>query len=89
MKLIEIYSTPTCHYCHLAKDFFREYGLPFTEYNVAADPAKRAEMVELTGQLGVPVIIFDKTDAFVGFNKKLVADKLGIDLSADKPTMAA
>ncbi len=55
-KTVSIYSTPTCHFCHMAKDFFNEKGITFTDYNVAEDADKRNEMVDKTGQLGVPVI---------------------------------
>lgn len=55
-KNVFIYSTPTCHFCHVAKDFFTEKGVAFTEYNVAEDMERRTEMVNKTGQLGVPVI---------------------------------
>ena len=48
MKDIIIYSTPTCHFCQLAKQFFAANGISYTEYNVAADTDKRKEMVELT-----------------------------------------
>ena len=43
MKKVEIYSTPTCHYCHMAKDFFDENKVAYTEYNVASDLEKRKE----------------------------------------------
>ncbi len=56
MKNITIYSTPTCHYCKLAKEYMTANNIPFTEHNVAADLAKRQEMVDKSGQLGVPVI---------------------------------
>ncbi|MCR4274892.1 MAG: glutaredoxin family protein [Candidatus Campbellbacteria bacterium] len=55
-KTVSIYSTPTCHFCHMAKEFFGEKGILFTDYNVAEDAQKRSEMVTKTGQLGVPVI---------------------------------
>ena len=76
-KKVEIYSTPTCHYCHMAKDFFSENGIAYTEYNVASDIAKRKEMVNLTNQMGVPVIVIDG-DWIVGFNKTTIAKKLGL-----------
>ncbi len=56
MKNVTIYSTPTCTYCTLAKNFFKKNGVEFTEHNVATDLAKRKEMIEKTGQMGVPVI---------------------------------
>lgn len=76
-KEVTIYSTPSCHFCHAAKDFFTEHNIQFTDINVAADIAKRQEMVEMTGQLGVPVIrIAD--DVVVGFNQGKIAELLGI-----------
>lgn len=62
----------------MAKDFFAEKNIPFTEYNVAVDMEKRKEMVDLTGQLGVPVIRIGD-DMMVGFNKATVAGLLGIE----------
>jgi len=56
MKNVIIYSTPTCHFCHMAKDFFKENDIEFTDYDVSVDTLKRQEMVEKTGQMGVPVI---------------------------------
>jgi glutaredoxin-like YruB-family protein len=76
-KNVTIYTTPTCHFCKMAKDFFTEKGVQFTAYDVAADAAKRAEMIELTGQLGVPVIVIND-DIMVGFDREKLAAKLGI-----------
>jgi glutaredoxin 3 len=76
-KHVEIYSTPSCHFCHMAKDFFKANNVPFTDYDVASDPAKRAELVDKSGQLGVPVIIIGN-DLIVGFNKPKIAELLGI-----------
>lgn len=71
-KKITIYSTPTCHYCNLAKDFFKSKGLKYEEINVATDLAKRKEMVEKSGQMGVPVIDIGG-ELVVGFNEEVVA----------------
>ena len=76
-KNVTIYSTPTCHFCHMAKEFFAEKNITYTAYDVAADADKRAEMMKLTGQMGVPVIVIDG-DWAVGFNKTEVARKLGL-----------
>ncbi|KKP86975.1 MAG: Glutaredoxin-like protein, YruB-family [Parcubacteria group bacterium GW2011_GWC1_35_8] len=77
MKNVTIYSTPTCHFCHMAKDFFKEKGVAFTEYNVASDLEKRKEMVAKSGQMGVPVIVIG--DEFVvGFNKPKIVQLLGL-----------
>lgn len=76
-KVIEIYSTPTCHFCHMAKDWLASKNIPYTDYNVATDLEKRKEMVEITGQLGVPVIKIGN-DVMVGFNQEHMAKLLGI-----------
>ncbi|MFH1608579.1 MAG: glutaredoxin family protein [Patescibacteria group bacterium] len=77
MKKVEIYSTESCHYCHMAKDFFDENKIAYTEYDVASDLEKRKEMVKLTNQMGVPVIVIDGNWA-VGFNKTEIAKELGL-----------
>jgi glutaredoxin 3 len=77
MKKVTIYSTPSCHFCHMAKEFFKEKGVEYEEIDVAADQEKRAEMIDLTGQMGVPVIrIAD--DVIIGFNKPKIAQLLGV-----------
>jgi glutaredoxin 3 len=55
-KQVTIYSTPTCHFCHAAKEFFDANHVAFTDYNVASDLTKRQEMIQKSGQMGVPVI---------------------------------
>jgi len=77
MKNVIIYSTPTCHYCNLAKDFFKEKNIAFTEHNVLTDLEKRQEMVDKSGQLGVPVIMIDG-HIVVGFDQAEVSSLLGI-----------
>ena len=77
-KHVTMYTTPTCHFCHMAKDFFTEKGVEYTDYDVASDAQKRQEMIKLTGQLGVPVIVFDG-DVSVGFDRARLAQKLGIE----------
>lgn len=76
-KDVTIYSTPTCHFCHMAKEFFTEKGVQFTNYDVASDLAKRQEMIEMTGQMGVPVIKIGD-DVVVGFDKPKISRLLGI-----------
>ena len=78
MKTVEIYSTPTCHFCHMAKEFFAAHNVPFTNYDVASDSMRRSEMVEKSGQMGVPVIVIDNQDLIVGFDQKKVSELLGI-----------
>ncbi len=77
MKSITIYSTPTCHYCQIAKEFFREKGIQYIEYNVLTDLEKRQEMMDKSGQLGVPVIAIDG-QIIVGFDQTEISSLLGI-----------
>ena len=61
----------------LLKDFFKEKNVPYTEYDVAADNAKRQEVIEKSGQMGVPVIIIGD-DLVIGFNKPKIIELLGL-----------
>jgi glutaredoxin-like YruB-family protein len=76
MHNITIYSTPTCHFCHLAKEYFTEKGIKYTEHDVLADMTKRQEMVDKSGQLGVPVIVIDEK-VIVGFDQPQIETLLG------------
>jgi glutaredoxin len=76
-KIVEIFSTPSCHFCHMAKEWLTAKGIPFVDHNVASDLEKRKEMVEMTGQLGVPVIKIEN-DVMIGFNPDKMAGLLGI-----------
>ncbi len=77
MQNVTIYSTPTCHFCHMAKDFFTANSIVYTDYNVATDLEKRKEMLEKSGQMGVPVILIDN-DLIVGFDRPRIAQLLGL-----------
>lgn len=76
-KQVEIFSTPTCHFCHLAKDWFAANNVAFIDYNVATDMDKRQEMMEITGQMGVPVIRIGE-DLIIGFNEPKLREILNI-----------
>jgi len=77
MKKVVIYTTPTCGYCKLAKALFQEKGIAYSEKDVAADSAAADEMIQKSGQMGVPVITISEQD---GSNEKLIIgfDKAGI-----------
>jgi glutaredoxin 3 len=77
MKNVSIYSTPTCVYCNMAKSFFKANNVAYTEYNVASDLEKRKEMIDKTGQMGVPVIDIGG-EITVGFDEKKIRESLGI-----------
>lgn len=77
MKPVIIYSTPTCVYCNMAKSFFKANNVPYTEYNVATDLDKRKEMVDKTGQMGVPVIDLG-SEVIIGFDEAKVRAVLSL-----------
>lgn len=77
MKKVKIYSTPTCHFCHMAKNFFTENSIAYEDFNVATDLEKRKEMMEKSGQMGVPVIDIDGK-LIVGFDQVKIKEFLGI-----------
>lgn len=77
MSTVTIYSTPTCVYCNMAKNFFKEHSVTYTEHNVATDLEKRKEMIDKTGQMGVPVIDLGK-EVIVGFDEEKIRASLGI-----------
>ena len=76
-KTVSIYSTQTCHFCQMAKEFFKENNIAYTEYNVGQDMERRSEMIKKSGQMGVPVITIGN-DLVVGFNKPKIAELLGL-----------
>jgi glutaredoxin len=61
----------------MAKEFFKEHNIAYTEFDVAGDAEKRKEMIEMSGQMGVPVITIGN-NLIIGFNKPKVAELLEI-----------
>ena len=76
-KQVVIYSTPTCHFCQMAKEFFKENNVEYTDYDVSADLDKRQEMIEKSGQMGVPVV-FVGEEMTIGFDKDKLSKELGL-----------
>ncbi|OHA26412.1 MAG: hypothetical protein A3D52_03315 [Candidatus Taylorbacteria bacterium RIFCSPHIGHO2_02_FULL_44_36] len=74
---VKIYSTASCMYCKLAKEFFNEHDIKYEEFDVGNDLEKRREMVEKSDQMGVPVIQVGD-EIIVGFNKPLLSQLLKI-----------
>ncbi|HIE33705.1 MAG TPA: glutaredoxin family protein [Candidatus Altiarchaeales archaeon] len=51
-----VYTTPTCPFCKMAKDYFEENKIEFVEKDISVDREAANEMIEKSGQMGVPVI---------------------------------
>lgn len=80
-KTVTIYSTQTCGYCAAAKDFMREHNVEYTDIDVGADQEKAREMIEKSGQMGVPVIAVDadgQEEIIIGFDQQRLAAALGL-----------
>ncbi|MDP3962530.1 MAG: glutaredoxin family protein [bacterium] len=77
MKQVTIYSTPTCHFCMLVKDYMKANNIPYTEHDVASDLEKRKEMIDKSGQMGVPVMDIEGK-IIVGFDENEFAEVVGI-----------
>ena len=75
--MVKIYTTPTCPYCKLAKEFMTQNNIAFQELDVYKEPQALDEMVSKSGQLGVPVLDIDGK-IVVGFNRKRLAEILKV-----------
>ena len=72
-----IFTTPTCSYCNIAKRYFREKSIRFTDVDVSRDQRAAADMQRRTGQTGVPVIMINNR-SIVGFDKSKINRMLNI-----------
>ncbi len=74
-SVVKVYTTPTCPYCVLAKSFLKDNGVQFVEKNVAGDRAAAREMIEKSGQMGVPVLDING-EIIVGFDRDAIKKSL-------------
>ena len=75
--VVKVFSTQTCPWCYRAKEYFKSIKVEYKDYDVGVDEKARNEMIEKSGQMGVPVIfIGDKV--IVGFDKDAIDEALGI-----------
>jgi glutaredoxin-like YruB-family protein len=74
-KEVVVYSTPTCPFCKKTKDYLNQKGIAYSDINVAADKEKAKEMIQMSGQMGVPVIVVDG-QLVVGFNQAKIDELL-------------
>lgn len=83
MKTVKIYSTPSCGYCRMEKEWLSEKGVEYTDVDIAADQEEAAKMVEKTGQMGVPVTVISeagKDDVVItGFDQGQLMEHLSIE----------
>jgi len=77
MSKVTIYSTPTCTYCYALKEFLKENDVDFEDIDVAANREKLDEMIEKSGQMGVPVSDIDG-NIIVGFDREKISQLLNI-----------
>lgn len=73
-----VYSTTTCPFCDMVKDYLKAKSVEFTEYNVAEDKEKAKEMYSKSSQLGVPVVDINGT-IIIGFDKPAIDHALGLN----------
>lgn len=85
---IKIYSTPSCTYCKMAKEFLTSQNVPFEDIDVSVDPVQRDEMVSKSGQLGVPVFDIDG-QIMVGYNQQLLSKVIGIGTTGTEEAPSA
>ena len=71
MSSVIMYTTPTCGFCHMAKEYFKEKKIEYTTKDVTEDQEAYGEILSKSGQLGVPVIDIDGT-IIIGFDKKKI-----------------
>lgn len=74
---VKIYTTQTCPWCKKTKEFLKENSIDFEEADVSGDKDAAKEMMDKSGQMGVPVLDIDG-DIIVGFDKEQIKEKLGI-----------
>ncbi len=77
MATIKIYSTPWCTYCKMAKEYFKDKKVEYSEFDVSSDEKARNDMLSKSGQSGVPVIDIDGT-LIIGFDKEKINELLGL-----------
>ena len=77
MKNVKMYSTTWCHFCKMAKNFFEENDIKYEEVNVEEDDQAAEEMVQKSGQTGVPVIEIGDS-IIIGFDKTAIKKELGM-----------
>ena len=76
-KQVKVYSTSICPYCIRAKQFLKDNNIAFLNIDVSSDQEAAEEMVQKSGQMGVPVLDIDG-EIIVGFDKERIQEALGL-----------
>jgi len=76
-KTVKIYSTSSCTFCHQLREFLKEHNIKFTNIDVGKDRKAAAEMIEKSGQMGVPVTDINGK-IIIGFDRRAISKELGI-----------
>ena len=74
---VRVYSTPTCPYCIRTKQFLKENNIEFEDIDVSTNQQASQEMVDKSGQMGVPVLDING-EIVVGFDKDKISQLLGL-----------
>lgn len=74
--MVKVYSTPSCPYCVMAKQFLKSQGVEYEDIDVSQDEAQAQDMINKSGQMGVPVLDVNGT-IIIGFNKAQILKALG------------
>ncbi len=77
MKKVTLYTTPTCPYCKMIKNYLSSKNIPYEDFDVSQNYEKLEEMIKVSGQMGVPVVVVDG-EVIIGFNKEKIDLLLGI-----------
>ncbi len=73
--IVKVFSTPACPYCHMVKDFLKKHNVKFKDIDVSKDSKAAREMIEKSGQMGVPVTEINGK-IIVGYNVPALKEAL-------------
>ena len=77
MKTVKVYSTPTCPWCIRTKQFLKDSNVTFENIDVSTNQSAAEEMIQKSGQMGVPVLDIEG-EIIVGFDKEKIKAALGL-----------
>ncbi len=82
MSKVVMYTTRTCPFCKMQKDYLNSKNVPFEEILVDENPEEAQKMIEISGQMGVPFTVIDKNDnsrmTILGFDRARIDEALNL-----------